>query len=304
MSSNNARDIIFYSIKDGINDGKDFFVVNADFTGRPFIDIAKQWPERLIQVGIAEQNMISIACGLALAGKKVFTFSPNPFLYLRAYDQIRNALCAMDLSITIVGNGMGFVNPGLGITHFPTEDYQLFSLCPNMNIFSVSDETVAKEAANFVINESTGPNYIRIDYECDGIVPSQETVNIEKGFRIIKQGQGTLIITQGYLTRIVDNLSFSSKPTIIDLFKTPYDKEMLLSEMKKYEKVIVCEEQQLRGGIGSEILEFLNDNDIFLPILRRGVQYHKILPHTFGSREYWMKKFGVAVDDIKKTVEE
>jgi len=302
MPSNRARDIIFYTVLDCMKQGEDFFVVNADFVGRPFIDIKRAFPMRFVQVGIAEQNMVAIASGLALTGKRVVTFSPNPFVYLRAYDQLRNAVSAMSLPVTIVANGMGLVNPGLGATHFTTEDYQLFSLLPNIEIFTVTDEKMAERTASYLVKKRNGPAYVRIDFGCDGFL-EEESCDFEKGYRFLRRGSGILLIVQGYSARTALEGASEVKSTVLEIFRRPFDQDAVLEEMKKYERVIVCEEQQLRGGLSSELLEILNDCGVSINLERCGIDYGPELPHTFGSREYWMRKFGIDGKSLQKKAE-
>lgn len=304
MPSNKVRDIIFYNILDQMRQGKDFFVVNADFVGRPFIDIKKDFPQRFVQVGIAEQNMVAIASGLALAGKRVVTFSPNPFVYLRAYDQLRNAVSAMNLSVTIVANGMGLVNPGLGVTHFTTEDYQMISLLPNMEFFTVTDERMAERVASYLVKKEKGPAYVCIDFDCDGFLPEVDC-KFEEGFRYLRRGSNVLLIAQGYPAKIAAEMTYSGiGPAILEIFRRPFDMVSLLAEMKKYERVIVCEEHQLRGGLASELLERLNDIGAGIHLERSGINYKSGLPHWFGSREYWMKEYGIDQVNLRNRVDE
>lgn len=299
MGSNLLRDIIFYRIKDHMEE-RDFYVVNADFIGRPLIAIKEEFPTRFIQAGIAEQNMIAIACGLALEGKRPITFSPNPFEYLRAYDQIRNGICAMNLPVIIIGNGMGMVNPGLGITHITSEDYQLFSLCPNMQILTISDEVAAEVVADEIIRGIDTPTYIRIDYDCDKRLPAEESIDLKKGFRYIRHGNRMLVVTQGYAVQTA--LKAENTTAIIDLFRRPFDVDAFFREFNKYEKIIVLEEQQRRGGLGSELLELCNSQGICKDIQLVGIDYGERLPETFGSREYWMRSYGVDVLALNATI--
>ena len=301
MGSNNLRDILFYKIRDHMEEN-DFYVINADFIGRPLIDIKNKFPNRFIQAGIAEQNMIAIACGLALEGKRPVTFSPNPFEYLRSYDQVRNGICAMNLPVTIVANGMGFVNPGLGVTHFTTEDYQLFSLCPGLKMITFSDEAVANAAAKLLIDGVDSPIYIRIDFDCDGFLPALENVNFSKGYRYLQKGNDTLIITQGYASRTALNLHIENQPAVIDVFSRPFDYRNLFLEMERYANVIVLEEQQRRGGFGSELLELCNANGKDAKFKIYAVEYGERFPENFGSRQYWMDKYSVGEQSIKRAL--
>lgn len=293
MPSNRVRDIIFYDILERMQRGEDYFVVNSDFVGRPLLDIKKNFPYRFIQAGISEQSMVALASGLALAGKRVVTFSPNPFVYLRAYDQLRNAVSAMNLSVTIVANGMGLVNPGLGVTHFTTEDYQLLSLLPNMELFTVTDEQLAKRVSSYLAGKKDGPTYVCIDFSCDGMLP-ETSCSFEKGYRYLKSGDGILLITQGYSAKMAAEIDCGeTAPAVLEIFRRPFDMDSLLVEMKKYEQVIVFEEHQLRGGLSGELLERLNDMGEQVHLERRGINYGTKFPHTFGTREYWMKQYGI-----------
>lgn len=302
MGSNQLRDIIFYQVLKNMQD-KDFYVVNADFTGRPFLEMAEKYPDHFIQTGIMEQNMVAVACGLALAGKRAVTYSPNPFVYLRAYDQIRNAVCMMGLPVTIVANGMGLVNPGLGATHFVTEDYQLFSLLPNMQILTVSDEAVARLAAGRLLEGFGTPAYLRIDFDCDGTLPSQEEPDFAKGFRMIRRGGENLVVTQGYGVRTALSTEFARPTAIMDIFRRPYDIQALLEELANYETIVVLEEQQLRGGLGSEMLEICSQNQVAVKIRRLGISYQGALPQEFGKRAYWMRRYGIDSMALKQAVE-
>lgn len=302
MGSNRLRDIIFYKIKEHMEEC-DFYVLNADLIGRPLIDIKKEYPERFLQVGIAEQNMISIACGLALEGKRPVTFSPNPFVYLRAYDQIRNGACAMHLPVAIIANGMGFVNPGLGVTHITTEDYQLFSLCPGMRIITVSDEAVAEAVAELLVRGIENPTYIRIDFDCDGFLPPLDGVDFDKGFRYIKHGEeDVLIIAQGYATRTAIRAAEGSSAAILDLYSKPFHVKGLCQEMQRYQRIVVVEEQQRRGGFGGELLEICNQRGLTMNIDLLAVDYGEAFPESFGSRKYWMDRYGVGEMAIRDAI--
>ena len=303
MASNKCRDVIFYKIKDNIANGGDFYVINSDFTGRPFIDIEREYPNRFVQVGIAEQNMIAVACGLALEGKKVVTFSPNPFMYLRAYDQIRNGISVMNLPVVIVGNGSALINTALGATHLNTEYYQLFSLLPNFKSFIISDVSLAEAVADKIIEGVPTPTYVLVDFYCDETFENEEELNLEKGFRYLKRGDQNLVIVQGYMTKIVLNSKFKSNPAIIDAFSQPFS-DLFWKEIKQYSKIVVVEEQQLRGGLGSHILEGLNKRNINIPVKRLGIDYGDHFPQFFGDREFFLKSFNIDEDAISKAVDD
>jgi transketolase len=283
----------------------DLFVVNSDMSGGPFVEINKQYPERYVQVGIAEQNMIAVACGLALAGKVPITYSPSPFVYLRAFDQIRNAVSTMDLKVIMIANGIGFPNPSYGSTHFSTEAYNMISLCPNIEYCVVSDETMAYSVAEYIFNKLKRSIYISIDFLCDGTLKSDEVINMDKGWRYINNSteKDTVIVTQGYLTRIALENEYKIRPALIEVFKKPYNKQELVNELRKFKKIIVAEEHQLHGGLGSEILMLLSDSDVKPEIKFLGASYGSKLPEIVGTRDYIMHKFGVDKIKLREAVD-
>jgi len=284
---------------------KDLYVLNSDMTGGPFIEINKRFPERYVQVGIAEQNMIAVACGLALAGKTPITYSPSPFVFLRAFDQIRNAIGSMSLKVVMVANGQGFVNPSFGSTHFPTECYNMISLCPNIEYCAVSDEPMAYSLSDYIINDLKQSMFVTIDFLCDGTIKSDESVDMSNGWRYIRNctEKNTLIISHGYLTRVAIENEYKTKTSIIEIFKSPYDRSALIDELRKYKKIIVAEEYQLRGGLGSEISSLVINNNIKSSVKCLGINYGDKFPDVVGTREYFMSKFGVDKEKLLVAVD-
>lgn len=111
------------------------------------------------------------------------------------------------------------------------------------------------------------------------------------------------MITQGYSAKAAAENIYKSNPTILEIFRRPFDTQWLLNEMKQYKRILVCEEQQLRGGLGSEILELINDSGEQIHLERNGIHYGPAFPHTFGSREYWMEQYGVDPAELRRKVD-
>jgi transketolase len=302
MGSNRTRDIIFNPIINRVV-ADDYYVINADRNGKPFLAMKKIDPMRAISVGIAEMNMISIACGLALSGKRVLTYSSGPFIYLRGYDQLRNAMCLMNLPITVVVSSESRISSRFGFTHHMTEDYQLLALCPNLRFFSVADVATAQALSDYILGGVEGPTFVRLEFECDGDLKAEETPNLKKGFRRVRSGSSALILAQGGSVVTACETAFETQPAIIDVFGHPFDSESLFEEMLKYEKVIVFDERQPLGGLGSELLGYANEHGINKQITMVCVRKNKDLTETFGDREYWMKMCGVDSTTIKAVVD-
>lgn len=285
----NVRDYFFDKVGSAMKD-KDIYIVSADLAGRPFDFIRKEYPKKYVPVGISEQNLISVACGIAMSGAKVIAYAANPFIPFRAFDQIRNAVSLMDIPITIAGFGIGFGVSACGTTHFTTEDFSMMSLCPNMKIVTVSDNTVAEKAfVRFLSCKS--PTYLRFDKQCGGEIGITTDKDYIKGFRYIKQGSDRLIVSTGYMSHLVKNVS--DDEAVIDLFSYPFDSEALISEINKYETVFIYEEQQKRGGLGSAVLELLSEKNVKSNIVLKGIDYGGKFPSVYGSRNYWLEKYGL-----------
>lgn len=303
MALNGARNWFFEEIGKQM-EKHDIYIVSADLAGPPFDYIRKEYPERYVAVGIAEQNMISVACGLALSGKKVIAYTANPFIALRAFDQVRNAVALMNLPITIVGYGTGFSISSYGTTHFITEDFAMMTLCPGLKIITITDNAVAEKALKYVFSQSHAPCYLRFDKDCSELV-GNETIELEKGWRILKKGDSTAIIGQGYSSKIAYEAAIKTEfPAVIDIFGYPFDENSLIEELVSYKKIIVIEEQQSRGGLSSMILEVMNDKGMSIPIIRMGVEYEGGLPEVYGSRTYWLNHYGIDVPHLIEKIKE
>ena len=289
MEINGSRDHFFEKVG-SILEQEDIYIVSADLAGRPFDPIREKCPNRYVSVGIAEQNMISVASGIALCGKKVIAYAANPFIALRAFDQIRNSAVLMNLPIAIAGLGIGFGVSTCGTTHFVTEDFAIMSLCPNLNIITVSDDLVADYAFDMFLRMKR-PLYIRFDKDCSGRLC--QNMCSSSGFRYLRREGRELAISIGYMAGLV--LQEQPDMAVIDVFSYPFDEDKLLEEMRLFPKIYIYEEQQKRGGLGSAILEFLNRRKQFLDIELIGIDYAGRFPCCYGSREYWLEQYGLTV---------
>lgn len=302
MGKSAARNYFFEEIGKKM-ETEDIYIVSADLAGPPFDFIREKYANRYVPVGIAEQNLISVACGIALTGKKVIAYTSNPFIAFRAFDQVRNAAALMGIPLAIVGVGTGFSISAYGTTHFITEDISMMSLCPGLKTITVSDMKVAQKALEYVLGNDHLPCYIRFDKDCDDNL-TENDFNLKNGWRYIKQSASkTLVISQGYTSHIANSADFGNEaPSIIDIVANPFDEKSFVDEIQKYEKIIVIEEQQLRGGLGSIILEILNNYGIYKPLKRLGIDYGDEFPEFYASRDYLTKYFGIDSEALTDTI--
>jgi len=130
------RAAILKEVYNQMKQNKDTYFLTGDLGFHSLEEIEREFRERFINAGVAEQNMIGIAAGLALSGKKVFVYSIIPFLLMRCFEQIRDDICFHDLNITLLGIGAGLAYGVLGGTHFALEDVAILRSLPNIGIFS------------------------------------------------------------------------------------------------------------------------------------------------------------------------
>ncbi len=156
------RDAFFDELYNIACKDKQGMLLIADMSSHSIEMFRKNLPNQFINMGISEQNTISVAAGLALNGKKVFLYSIIPFITMRCYEQMKLDICCMNLPVTIIGVGSGFSYAGDGPTHYAVQDIALMRILPNIKILNPSDSFLAKKCANFSY-ESNIPVYVRID---------------------------------------------------------------------------------------------------------------------------------------------
>ena len=265
--SKGMRDAFFDSLFEIAKKDRNVVLLTAD-TGAICHDKFKaQLKDQYINVGIAEQNMIGVAAGLAMVGKKVYVYAITPFATARCFEQIKVDICCMNLDVTVVGIGAGFDYSTLGPTHHGTEDIALMRILPLMKIYSPSDNTMANIFVELSYKES-GPKYIRLDRTgLPLIYKNKSSIDIESGFNVVKKSKCFYILATGRMVDMALKVSERFKDNInlgvIDIFRIkPINKDKLWSLIGESNVVVTLEEHFLEGGladiIGSILLEKKN----------------------------------------------
>ena len=266
-----SRDAIFEELFSIALQDPRVVVLSADTGAFIFKEFKKRIPNQFFNIGIAEQNMISVAGGLALEGKRVFVFGISNFVTLRCFEQIRLDICSMGLPITILGMGAGYTYSADGPTHHITEDVAVMRTLPNMTIFSPSDYTQMAMSVHLAYR-NTQATYIRID---KGPLPKLYEASDEdfsSGLRRLKHGKDiTLVATGAWVgeaIRIAEGLeSVGLEVGVIDLFRIkPVNENLLRSELAMASRVATFEEHSIIGGLGSLVAEVLSQSQMPLPL--------------------------------------
>ncbi|MBS7406157.1 MAG: transketolase family protein [Coriobacteriales bacterium] len=260
-----------------VGEGLDIMAVEADLSGSTTTNkLGKAHPDRLVNVGIAEQNMIDVAAGLALAGKTVFTGSFAAFGTGRCYDQIRNTVCYGELDVKVAPTHAGVTVGPDGGSHQMLEDVSLMRGLPGMRVLVPADYTAAKQAIR-IAAQTPGPFYVRLGR---AKVPQvyEEGFELELGRAyVLREGDDVTLVANGVevaeaLQAAEQLASQGISAEVIDAFSVkPFDKETLLTSVRKTGCVVSCEEHSTVGGLGSAVADIIGEN-CPVPLERVGVR--------------------------------
>lgn len=235
-------------------------LLSGDF-GAPSLDKFRgDLSSQFFSMGVAEQNMVNVARGLAMAGKVVYTYAILPF-YMRCYEQIRH-ICMQNLNINMVGVGTGFAYSTDGPTHHALEDVAAMRALPNLTILNASDNVMAEALARLSF-ENLGPKYIRLDRY--SLTFYDMSTHFNHGYVYVRMGSDLTIIASGYMVhqalKVASELSKQGVDAgVIDFFRIkPLNQEMISKAMQKPRRIVTLEENFISGGIGSIVSEILID---------------------------------------------
>jgi transketolase len=285
----------------------DIFLLCGDLGYSVLEPFADQFPDRYLNVGIAEQNMTQVATGLAREGYNVFTYSIGNFPTLRCMEQIRYDVCYHVANVKVVAVGAGYAYGPLGVSHHTTEDLAMLRTIPNMTVCAPADPVEAREIAHFMAIHK-GPGYVRINKAGEACVHDLNSrLKITPGkFVEVRRGEGVAAITTGaVLGQIVGEVTQGGLGWAI--FSAPfvgrYDRDELISLVNRFEMLVTVEEHQLNGGFGSSVVEALSDLyaagtiDRMPKIKRIGIP-NKFIGYA-GSQEFLRHSAGIGLGGIK-----
>lgn len=285
-----------------------FVIMTADMTSSANLSaMAKEFPNRLFNFGIAEQNMIAAASGFAKEGGNVFVVSFAPFVSMRAYEAVRTLVGYMHLNVKIVALASGLTQGMFGNTHYCMEDFAIMRAIPGIKILSPADGLELAKCLEYLA-EYDGPAYLRLTGIEGNPCIYQEDYHYEAGKSIIvREGEDVALIATGSIvsecirvTRAIKREGLSC--SVVDMHTVkPLDTELLAKLCKQHKLIVTVEEHNIYGGLGGAVAEYLACQNTHPPLLTIGIEDQ--FPHA-GTYSYLMQQCGLTAQQIKDRIVE
>lgn len=302
------RDTFVRTLLEIAKKDKNVYIITGDLGFGVLKPFWTELPDQIINAGIAEQNMTSIAAGLAMQGKTVYTYSIGNFPTLRCIEQIRNDCAYHNANVKVVCVGGGFVYGSLGMSHHATEDIAMMRSLPDVTVLAPGD-LVEAEAATKAIYETPGTCYLRLGRGGEKRIHEKlDCFTIGKAIEIQK-GEKVAVFSTGAIFDEVNEACEELKvqgiiPTVYT-FPTvkPIDKEVILECAKTHKAIVTVEEHNLSGGFGSAVAEVLAETDgvkAKLVCVALDDRYSCIV----GSQKYLRKQYSIDAKAIIERVKE
>ena len=284
----------------------DIFLIIGDLGFNVVEEFAKKFPDRFLNAGIAEQNMIGVAAGLAKEGYNVYVYSIANFPTLRCIEQIRYDVCYHNLSVKIVAVGAGYAYGSLGSSHHATEEMGMMRTIPDLVVASPGDPIEAKAITTLSANYQ-GPMYLRLGKAGEKQVHTTSLDNMMIGdIFALKQGSTgrSALLATGSILHYANEF-ICEKGIDTSLYSVPFIKPLNKQQIKelaqKHNNIIVLEEHQKSAGLGSAIIEQVSDMyasgeiSVFPKIKR--VAIDDCFYHLSGSQAFLRKNAGLVLHE-------
>lgn len=270
-------------------------------------EFASKHPNQFVNAGVAEQNMIGLAVGMALSGKVVFTYSIGNFGTLRCLEQIRNDVCYHRANVKVVAVGGGLAYGNLGVTHHASEDVAIMRALPNMIVVAPGDPIEARLATKAVV-ALDGPAYLRLGKAGEPVVHAHEP-SFELGRAIMmREGSDLTLIAGGAMLATADHVAshMAEKGLSVRLLSMhtikPLDVDAVVSAATETRFVFTLEEHSIEGGLGGAVAEVMSELGGPRANLKRiGLrpQFNKVV----GDQKYLKALHGLDEEGVMKTIQ-
>lgn len=284
---------------------KSIFLITGDLGFMALEEFRDQLPKQYLNAGVSEQNMVAIAAGLALTGKKVYAYSIIPFATMRPFEHVRNDICYQNLNVKIVGVGAGFSYSLYGSTHHGIEDIGIMRTLPNMIVVCPGDPWEVEMATKASVKRE-GPMYLRLGKAGEPILHKNlKNFKIGQAVEMMQGKDAAIIATSNILDEAIEAgellKSQNIRTRVISMHTIkPIDKQIIIKAAKETKAIITLEEHNIIGGLGSAVAEVLAENHQSVKFKRLGVPDE--YPHVVGSQKFLRQKYGLLAKQVAGTI--
>ncbi len=305
MNKIDFRNAFFDEMYSLANKNKNLVFLTGDISAHSLPKFQKKFPSRFYNLGVAEQNMITVATGLAMNKKKVFVFSMIPFLTMRCFEHIKIDICSHNLPIVLIGIGSGLSYDTDGHSAQAIFDIGIMRMLPELEIYNPSDPISAKKICK-IVSTSKRPSYVRLD-KSQQVSIYNERENFNANFKIFGNNSKNCIISSGIMTHkclilkkelIKKNINLE----IMDLIKIkPINESKLIQKLKKYKNIFIVDENTFSGGISSILSEIFIKNKFY-----KNINFY-CLKNTqdvgcYGNRDWLQKRNNIDFNHLIKSI--
>jgi transketolase len=285
----------------------EIYIVVSDIS--PAGSMAKfstEYPNRFVNVGVAEQSMIGICAGLALKGCQPFAYTIATFSLYRPFEMVRDDLCYQNLPVTVVGMGAGVIYSTLGGTHHTQEDIAVAGAIPNMQIIAPCDPAECTEATRWCARQKNGPVYLRIGKAGEPILTMDAEPWQFGKIRYLRRGSDVCILSYGCIMKmaadIADRLSAQGNSVSLASVHTvkPLDTAGIAEALRTHKHVIVIEEHAPQGGLAPQTKQIAWDTRATCRLDTFTLQDAFI--HNYGSWENLLEEHGLSPERVLAAV--
>lgn len=261
------KQVICEVLKEAAQKDKDIIVLCSDSRGSASLTpFANEYPEQFVETGIAEQNLVSIAAGLAKCGKRPFAASPACFLSTRSYEQVKVDCAYSNTNVKLIGISGGVSYGALGMSHHSAQDIAAISAIPNMRVYLPSDRFQTAELMRALVCDDK-PAYIRVGRNAVDDVYEEGNVPFEMDrATVLTEGTDAAIIACGELVKPAKDAAAilagkGISVTVVDMYcLKPLDKEAIIRAAENAKVVVTAEEHSPFGGLGSMVAQVVSEN--------------------------------------------
>lgn len=266
-----------------------------------FDEFRKRFPDQYLNAGIAEQNMVGMAAGLARVGYFPIVYGLSAFIPIRVLEQMKLDICHDNLPVIFLGDGAGFVYSSLGTSHQSTEDIAATRAIPNLTIYSPADRFEMSAVIDLAL-DSKLPAYIRIGKSDVGDVHSQEIVLSSDAITVLQKNEAKIsFIATGSMVSLATKLAkeFDASVYSAPIIK-PFNRQRFLELTSQSDLVITFEEHSVYGGLGGMIAEILSESHP-IKLLRIGVE--DSFSRHCGSYQYLLQEHGLNIGSVRVKIQ-